>query len=121
MNPSELIDEYISSITDCRGSMLAKLCRLVREVDLELEEEWKWNSPVWSHNGNVCSVSAFKNHVGMNFFHGASLADPHGLFNGGLDSKKSRSIHLREDEGINGEALKELLRAAVRYNRSRGK
>lgn len=116
MNASEKIDKYISDIIDWRGEMLAQLRKVVLEADIDIVEEWKWNSPVWSHNGLVCSASAFKQHVGMNFFQGASLEDPHGLFNSGLEAKKFRSIKLLEGDVINESALTELIIAAVAHN-----
>jgi hypothetical protein len=120
MNASEHIDQYISGINDWRGDVLTRLRKVVHEAYPEITEEWKWGSPVWSYNGNVCSASAFKKHVGMNFFQGASLEDPHGLFNSGLDSKKSRSINYLEGDGINETALKELIRSAVDHNVAKG-
>ena len=116
MEASEQIDQYISGLNDWRGDLLVRLRQMVQEADPEITEEWKWSSPVWSHNGLVCSASAFKAHVGMNFFQGASLEDPHGLFNSGLDSKKSRSIKYLEGDAINEGALKELIRRAVEHN-----
>jgi hypothetical protein len=116
MNPSEQIDQYIAGYTDWRGQMLNRLRELVHESDPEIQEEWKWNSPVWSHNGAVCSASAFKKHVGMNFFQGASLEDTDGLFNSGLESKKSRSINFSEGDEIDETAVKFLIHKAVALN-----
>jgi hypothetical protein len=116
MNASEQIDQYISGVNDWRGDLLDRLRKLVHEAAPEAVEEWKWNSPVWSHNGPVCSASAFKKHVGLNFFQGASLEDPNGLFNSGLESKKSRSINFLEGDTVNEVALKELIRTAVDRN-----
>src|SRR6266849_4680752 len=78
---------------------------------------WKWNTPVWSHNGNVVAVGAFGDHVKVNFFKGASLDDPHDLFNAGLEAKVSRAIDIHEGERINAAALQDLVRAAVALNR----
>jgi hypothetical protein len=116
MNATEQIDQYISGTNDWRGDVLARLRNLVHEAAPEVVEEWKWNSPVWSCSGPVCSASAFKKHVGLNFFQGASLEDPNGLFNSGLESKKSRSINFQEGEEIDEQALKELIRNAVNHN-----
>jgi hypothetical protein len=116
MNASEQIDKYISGIADWRGEMIARLRQLVLEADPGIEEDWKWNSPVWSHNGNVCSASAFKKHVGLNFFHGASLEDLQSLFNSGLDSKNSRTIKYLEGDTIDEDALTDLIRSAMEYN-----
>jgi hypothetical protein len=84
--------------------------------DPAIVEEWKWNSPVWSKNGPVCSVSAFKKHVGMNFFRGAYLEDRHSVFNAGLESKHSRSIKFEPDDQVDEEAIRELVRSAVDHN-----
>jgi hypothetical protein len=119
MNSTEQIDQYINGLTDWRGNMLNRLRKLVHEVCPEIVEEWKWSSPVWSQNGAVCSASAFKAHVGLNFFQGAFLEDPHGLFNGGFDSKKSRTVKFLEGDQINERALKELVRTAVDHNITR--
>src|SRR5437899_1126592 len=113
MTPSEQITNYIVGLADWRGEMLAKLRKLIREADPELVEEWKWNTPVWSKNGNVVACGAFQDHVKLNFFEGASLEDPQGLFNAGLEAKASRGIDLREGDVIDAAALKELIRAAV--------
>jgi hypothetical protein len=118
MNASELITKRIEELTDWRGPMLAKLRKLIGEAAPELVEEWKWDTPVWSHKGNVVAFGAFKDHVKINFFKGASLPDPHGLFNAGLDAKATRAIDLHEGDKINEAALKELIRAAVALNTS---
>jgi hypothetical protein len=98
--------------------MLARLRKLILEADPDLVEEWKWNTPLWSRNGKVLAAGAFKDHVKLNFFKGASLQDPHGLFNAGLDAKGSRDIDLLEGDKINEPALKKLVRAAVAHNAS---
>ena len=116
MNPSERIDKEIAELNDWRGETLARIREIVHEAEPEIVEEWKWNSPVWSHNGLVCSASGFKKHVGMNFFKGASLEDPHGLFNSGLDAKQMRSIRFNEGDAIDEPALKDLVREAVALN-----
>src|SRR5262245_13822489 len=116
MKPLEQITKYINELGDWRGAMLARLRKLILEPAPDLVEEWKWNTPIWSHNGNVVAVGAFKDHVKINFFKGASLDDPHGLFNAGLDAKATRAIDISEGDGINEAALKELIRAAVALN-----
>lgn len=121
MLPSELIAEQISKLTDWRGEMLAHLRRIILEADPDISEEWKWGAPVWSHNGMVCSAAAFKDHVKLNFFSGAALDDPKGLFNAGLDAKASRSIDFSQGAKINETALKELIKAGVSYNLSGNK
>lgn len=121
LNPSQLITNQIAELADWRGKTLARLRKLILEADPGLTEEWKWGTAVWSHKGNVVAVGAFKDHVKLNFFKGASLKDPHGLFNAGLDAKATRGIDLHEGDKINEPALKELIRAAVALNTSGGK
>lgn len=121
MSASQQIDNYINGLTDWRGKMVARLRSLIREADPELTEEWKWDTPVWSHKGNVVAAGVFKDHVKLNFFKGASLEDPQGLFNAGLDAKATRAIDIAEGENINESALKELVRAGVAYNTSGSK
>jgi hypothetical protein len=116
MNPSERIDNQIAELSGWRGQMLARLRQLVHEADPDITEEWKWETSVWSHQGLVCSAGIFKNTVKMNFFQGASLEDPHKLFNAGLDAKKTRAIDFHEGDAIDESALKELIRAAVAHN-----
>src|ERR1700674_239624 len=113
MNPSQLIDKRIAELDDWRGEIIAKLRKLVFEADPDITEEWKWDTAVWSHNGLVCAVGAFKDNVGINFFKGASLPDPHELFNAGLEAKTSRSIRFHKGDAMNESALKDLIRAAV--------
>jgi hypothetical protein len=116
MNASERITTYIDELGDWRGKTLARLRKLIRDAAPVLSEEWKWNTPVWSHNGNVLAVGAFQDHVKVNFFKGASLDDSHGLFNAGLEAKASRAIDIHERDRINEAAFKDLVRAAVDLN-----
>lgn len=116
MNPSERIDKHIAELTDWRGSMIARLRALIHEADPNITEEWKWNTPVWSHQGLVCSAGVFKGKVKLNFFQGAFLEDSHKLFNAGLDAKKTRSIDFSEGDAGDESALKDLIRTAVAYN-----
>lgn len=115
---SQHIDNYISELTDWRSAMIARLRKLILESAPELTEEWKWDTPVWSYKGNVVAAGVFKDHVKLNFFKGASLSDPNGLFNAGLDAKTTRAIDLHEGEQIDESAFKDLVRAAVTYNAS---
>ena len=119
MDARELIDKEIVSLMDWRGPMVASIREIVLAADKRLVEEWKWNTPVWTFKKNVCAVGAFKDHVKINFFFGASLKDPHKLFNSGLDAKTSRSIDLREGDKIDRAALTELVREAISYNESK--
>jgi hypothetical protein len=121
MTASQHIDNYIKGLRDWRGDMVARLRKLILEADPDLAEEWKWDTPVWSSKGNVVAVGVFKDHVKLNFFKGASLADPNGLFNAGLDAKATRAIDIAEGEEIDETALKDLVRTAVAYNASGSK
>src|SRR6266849_3935380 len=100
MNASEQITQYINELGDWRGKRLARLRQLIREADQQVVEEWKWDTPVWSHKGNVVAAGAFADHVKLNFFKGASLPDPHGLFNAGLEAKTSRAVDIYESDAI---------------------
>jgi hypothetical protein len=121
LTPSQLITTHSAELADWRGKMLARLRKLILAADPGIVEEWKWDTPVWSHQGNVVAVGVFQDYVKINFFKGASLPDPHGLFNAGLEAKATRAIDLYEGDKINEPALKELLRAAVALNTSGGK
>ena len=115
MNASELIDRRIGELNDWRGKMLARLRALILEAAPNMQEEWKWDTPVWSHNGDVVAAGAFQDHVKLNFFHGAMLEDHH-LFNAGLDAQKTRAIDIYENDKIDEGALKNLIRAAAELN-----
>jgi hypothetical protein len=114
--PADLIDKQIAEMNDWRGDLMTRLRTIINQADPSLREDWKWSTPVWTSNGNVCAIGAFKESVKLNFFKGASLPDPDGLFNGGLDAKASRSIDLVDGHPINEPALQELIRAAVAQN-----
>lgn len=114
--PSQQIDNFIKELGDWRGKMIARFRKLILETAPDLTEEWKWGVPVWSHKGNVVAAGVFKDHVKLNFFKGASLEDPNGLFNAGLDAKATRAIDIAEGEEIDEAALKDLVRTAVAYN-----
>ena len=116
MNPTERIDKQIAELTDWRGQMFAQLRKLINEADPDITEEWKWNTAVWSHQGLVCALGAFKKTVKMNFFQGAFLEDPNTLFNAGLDAKTMRSIDFHEGDAVEESALKDLIRSAVAHN-----
>jgi hypothetical protein len=120
-NPSQLITNQIAELADWRGKMLARLRKLILEAAPDIAEEWKWGTAVWTRNGLVCSAGAFKDHVKLNFFKGASLKDPKGLFNAGLDAKATRAIDFGEGDTIDASGLKALIRAAVAQNLSAGK
>ena len=121
MTPSQRITDYIAGLEDWRGSMLARLRALILHAAPELVEEWKWETPVFSHKGNVVATGAFKDHVKLNFFKGASMNDLHGLFNAGLEAKATRAIDIHEGDDIDESALQDLVRAAVALHRASGK
>ena len=118
---SQQIDSYLKGLTDWRGKTVTRLRTLIRGAAPELAEEWKWDTPVWSKKGNVVAAGVFKDHVKLNFFKGASLKDPKGLFNAGLDAKASRGIDFHENDEIDETGLKDLIREAVTYNVSGSK
>ena len=114
---SELIDARIEDLGDWRGEMLSRLRALIKAADPEVVEEWKWRgTPVWSHNGLICTGETYKNVVKMTFARGASLKDPSGLFNSSLEGKVRRAIDFHEGDQLNAGALKALIRAAVALN-----
>jgi hypothetical protein len=121
LNASRRIDDYINELGNWRGEMLARLRTLILQASPELTEEWKWDTPVWAYKGNVVAGGVFQDHMKLNFFKGASLEDPNGLFNAGLDAKTSRGINFSAGDDINEPALKELVRAAVAQNASGSK
>lgn len=118
LSASQQIDNHIRALGDWRGKMLARLRTLILQASPELAEEWKWDTPVWSYKGNVVAGGAFKDHIKLNFFKGASLKDPNGLFNAGLDAKATRGIDFHEGDEIDEAPLKDLVREAVAYNNS---
>ncbi len=115
------ITNHIAELGGWRGEMLARLRKVILEADPDITEEWKWNTAVWSRDGFICGAGAFKDHVKLNFFRGASLKDPKGMFNAGLDAKHTRAIDFSEGDKIDASALKDLIRAAVAHNLSAGK
>jgi len=118
-SPSQLIDARIEELGDWRGETLARVRGLVKEVDPEVVEEWKWRGvPVWSHAGMICTGETYKNVVKMTFAKGASLEDPSGLFNSSLEGNTRRAIDFHEGDGIDEKALKALVRAAVALSTS---
>ena len=117
-NASQLITNQIAALGDWRGQMLARLRELILAAEPGITEEWKWGTGVWTNNGLVCAAGAFKDHVKLNFFKGASLKDPKGLFNAGLEAKATRAIDFHEGAKIDAPALKALIRAAVASNLS---
>src|SRR5438270_2820448 len=118
-SPSELIDARIEDLGDWRGEMLSRLRALVKEADPEVVEEWKWRgTPVWSHDGMICTGETYKSVVKMTFAKGASLKDPSGLFNSSLEGNVRRAIDFHEGDEIDEQALTALVRSAVALNTS---
>ena len=117
---SAAIDEKIKSLGDWRGVTLARVRKLIHEADPDIVEEWKWmGTPVWSHEGDVCTGETYKSVVKLTFAKGASLKDPSRLFNSSLEGNVRRAIDIREGEEIKEAALKALIRAAVVLNLER--
>ena len=115
---SQLIDAKIQELGDWRAEMLSRLRALIKQADPKVVEEWKWDIPVWSHDGLICTGETYKNVVKMTFAKGASLDDPSGLFNSSLEGKVRRAIDFHEGDKVNENALKTLIRAAVALNTS---
>jgi hypothetical protein len=124
-SPSQFIDARIQELGDWRGETLAKVRRLIKEADSEVVEEWKWvkptnpGTPVWSHNGGICTGETYKSSVKLTFFKGASLDDPSHLFN--QPGTVRSAIDIQEGEKIDEEAFKTLIRAAVKLNTSKSR
>jgi hypothetical protein len=121
ITPSRRIDRRIEELDDWRGKMLARVRKIILKAAPELVEEWKWDTPVWSYNGNVVAAGTFQDHLKLNFFKGAQLEDTHGLFNAGLDAKATRAIDLYEGDKVDETALRDLVRAAVALNGPKSK
>jgi hypothetical protein len=119
---SKLISERIAELGDWRGDTLARMRALITEADPDVVEEWKWRgTPVWSHDGGICTGESYKSIVKLTFFKGASLKDPAKLFNSSLEGNARRAIDIHEGEEIDANAFKALIRAAVALNTSGGK
>lgn len=119
LSASDLIDARIHELADWRGEMLSRLRALIKQADPEVVEEWKWEIPVWSHDGLICTGESYKKVVKMTFAKGASLDDPSGLFNSSLEGRVRRAIDFHESDKVNEKALKALIRAAVALNMSK--
>jgi len=119
---SELIDRRIAGLGDWRGDTLSRMRKLIREADPDVVEEWKWmGTPVWSHDGIICTGESYKSIVKLTFAKGASLKDPDKLFNSSLDGKVRRAVDIHEGEKVDARAFKALIRAAVALNTSGGR
>jgi hypothetical protein len=121
-NAPKLIDKRIGELGDWRGKTLSKVRGIIKGADPDIVEEWKWvkstnpGTPVWSHNGAICTGESYASVVKLTFFKGAALNDPSGLFNSSLDGKVRRAIDIKENDKINEGALNNLIREAVALN-----
>jgi hypothetical protein len=116
---SELISKRIAELGDWRGKTLGRMRKLIKDADPDVVEEWKWmGTPVWSHDGIVCTGESYKNVVKLTFAKGASLKDPARLFNASLDGNARRAIDIHEGEDVDESAFKALFRQAAAFNRS---
>ena len=114
---SASIDDKIKELGDWRGKTLAHVRQLIHDADPDIQEEWKWRgTPVWSHDGGVCTGESYKQVVKLTFARGASIQNPKRLFNSSLEGNTRRAIDLREGKKINEAAFKQLIRAAVAAN-----
>src|SRR5215475_15610813 len=124
---SELIDKRIAELGDWRGETLSRMRKLIQEADPDVVEEWKWakssspGTPVWSHDGNICTGETYKSVVKLTFSRGASLKDPARLFNSSLEGNVRRAIDIHEGEAVNESAFTALVRQAVALNSAVGK
>lgn len=113
---TQLIDQRIDELGGWRGETLARMRKLIREVDRDITEEWKWSNPVWSHHGILCTGEAYKNVVKLTFAQGASVPDPKHLFNSSLEGNLRRAIDIHEGEKVDAAAFKALVKAAIARN-----
>ena len=121
-SPSRRIDERIEELGDWRGALLGRLRALVKDADPDVVEGWKWRGvPTWEHDGIICTGETYKDYVKMTFAKGAALDDPTGLFNASLEGNTRRAIDFRQDDALDEEALKALVRAAVAVNTSKAR
>jgi hypothetical protein len=122
MTASERIDQRIQELGDWRGETLSRVRGIIKDADPEIVEEWKWakatspGTPVWSHDGGICTGETYKSVVKLTFFRGAALKDPSRLFNSSLEGKVRRAIDIKETDEIDGAALKNLILEAVALN-----
>src|SRR5882672_9811565 len=115
---SELISKRIAELGDWRGKTLSRIRKLIKEADPDVVEEWKWGTPVWSHDGIICTGESYKKVVKLTFANGASLKDPARLFNSSLDGNVRRAIDIHEGEEVDESAFKALVVEAVAFNRA---
>jgi len=116
--PSAKIDARIKELDDWRGKTLARLRKLIKQADPKVVEEWKWNVPVWSHDGIICTGETYKAHVKLTFAKGAKVKDPSKLFNSSLEGNTRRAIDFQQGDEVDEDAFKKLIRAAVELNKA---
>ena len=119
--PAQRIEGRIAELGDWRGETLAHMRGLIRDADPAVVEEWKWNVPVWSHDGIICTGEVYKAAVKLTFAKGASLPDPKGLFNSSLEGNTRRALDIRQGEAVDAAAFKALIQAAVAQNTAKGR
>jgi hypothetical protein len=117
MEPESQIDAYLRSLPAWQHDLATRARAVIHDADPGIAEAWKWGTPVFAHGGNVCAIGAFTDHVKLNFFKGASLPDPAGLFNAGLEAKTTRAIDLRQGDTLDEPAFRALVTEAVAANR----
>jgi hypothetical protein len=120
-SPSQTIDARIKELDDWRGETLSRVRALIKRADPDIVEEWKWNVPVWSHDGIICTGETYKSAVKLTFAKGASIKDPAGLFNSSLEGNTRRAIDIREGDELDEAAFKALIRAAAALNADRAR
>ena len=119
---SQLIDKRIADLADWRGETLSRMRKLIKAADPDVVEDWKWmGTPVWSHDGIICTGESYRSVVKLTFAKGAALADPTKLFNSSLDGNVRRAIDIHEGEQVDEAALKALVRAAITLNQSKAR
>ena len=119
-SPSQKIDERIAELGDWRGEQLAKVRKLIKEVAPEVHEDWKWRGvPTWEVSGIICTGESYKKYIKLTFPKGATLEDPSGIFNAGLEGNARRAIDIHEDDELDPSAFKDLVREAIALNESK--
>ena len=119
LTPAQLIDVRIKELDDWRGALLAEIRSLIKVADPHVTEDWKWNIPVWNHDGLICTGETYKEHVKITFAKGAKIPDPKGVFNASLDGNARRAIDLYEGDKVPKVAFKALIKEALKLNQTK--
>ena len=119
LTPAQLIDFRIKELDDWRGALLAEIRSLIKVADPHVTEDWKWNIPVWNHDGLICTGETYKEHVKITFAKGAKIPDPKGVFNASLDGNARRAIDLYEGDKVPKVAFKALIKEALKLNQKK--